>query len=105
MSLNKLKFTEIETKEIKSGFNHKYWDGDYELDGEKIPLDITITEYAGDNLHDMYFSVDIRQGSKKFLGDEFSSLKEAFKDAENRIEEAFYSYELEPYEFEYVEGY
>ncbi len=94
MSLKIENFTEIETAVILSGFNHKYWEGDYILDDFKIPVELTLTEFAGDVGDSNGFTVDIRQGAKLFHGDEFSSAEEALKDAEFRIEDLFDNYEL-----------
>ncbi len=93
-----LKFEEIETPEITPGISRKTWDGFYKLtDGlntESIPLELILTEYSGDNQSESYFSVDIKQGSRKFCGDEFTSVEEALIDADNRICELFNADEI-----------
>lgn len=93
MSLQKVKFTEIETLEPVYGLVQKYAEVDYEIDGVELPLELTLTEYAGDKEHDQYFSIDIKQGQTWF-GDEFASFEEALLDAEYRILELYDSYEI-----------
>ena len=89
-----LRFEELETAEIQPGLSRKSWEGDYNLEGEMIPLELILTEYSGDNLHDQYFSIDIKQGTRKFFGDEFTSMEEALEDADNRICDLYNADEL-----------
>ena len=79
-------FTFIENK---YGLNQKYWSGDVEVeDGSFIPLDMTLTEYAGDRDSDVYFTVDFKQG-KLYHGDEFETAEEALEDAFIQIEDLY----------------
>lgn len=94
MSLRIEQFTEIETPEPVYGLSRKYADINYEIDDSTLPLELVLTEYAGDTEHDEYFSVDIKQSGQIWHGDEFSTLEEAFLDAEYRILELFDSYEI-----------
>lgn len=93
MNLKQVKFTEIETAETVYGRVQKYAEVDYEIDGEFLPLELTLTQYAGDNDHDEYYSIDVKQGQTWF-GDEFATLEDALLDAEYRILELFDSYEI-----------
>ena len=94
-----LRFEEIETPEIQPGLSRKAWDGQYVIEDVKIPLELILTEYSGDTKHDAYFSVDIKQGGRRFLGDEFTSIEEALEDADNRICDLFNADELEEGEY------
>ncbi len=93
MQLNIKQFTEVEGQEPVYGLSRKYAELDYEIDDTTIPLELILTEYAGDKDHDEYFSIDIKQG-QTFFGDEFSTLEEAFQDAEYRISELYDAYEI-----------
>ncbi len=92
MNLQKVKFEEMDT--LDYGLSRKSWEGDFEVEDAKIPLELVLTEYAGDTKHDKYFSVDIIQAPFKSMGDEFDSLEEALKDCENRIFEYYDDYQL-----------
>lgn len=94
-----LTFEELETPEITPGLSRKAWDGDYCIEDIKIPLELILTEYAGDSQHDAYFSIDVKQGSRKFTGDEFTSLEEALDDADNRICDLYNAEELSEEEY------
>jgi len=87
-------FTEIETADY--GIKQLYWEGNYITDdGSRIPLEMTVTEYAGDKDHYAYFSVDFRQDKQKNFGrDEFETLDEALLDAHFRIEDLYQGEEI-----------
>ena len=89
-----LRFEELETPEVTPGISRKFWDGGYKVEDVTIPLELILTEYSGDNKHDAYFSLDIKQGGRRFLGDEFTSMEEALEDADNRIVDLFNGDEL-----------
>ena len=94
MNLKTVNFEAIKDCLPEYGLSRKYAEIDYLLDDVKIHLEMTLTEYAGDKDHDAYYSLDFRQGSKKFMGDEFSTLTEALEDAEYRILDLYDGYEL-----------
>ncbi len=94
MNLEKLKFQEIPSNDPT--LTKKVWEGDFLIDGiTKVPLELVLTEFAGNKIHDIFFSIDICQGSAKFEGDEFESLREALLDAQNRIYDLYDNYQLE----------
>jgi hypothetical protein len=90
MKLKLEDFYKIET--AKYGVDQRFWEGDYILEYDsgkvKIPLELTLTEYAGDPEHDKYFSIDIHQG-KTHYGDEFETLEEALQDLQFRIDDFY----------------
>lgn len=94
MNLKLEQFTEMETPEPVYGLSRKCAEIEYDIDDVLIPLELVLTEYAGDTEHGEYFSVDIKQGGRTWHGDEYETLEDAFLDAEYRILELFDSYEI-----------
>lgn len=104
MNLKTVNFEAINDVPELAGLTRKYTTFEYDYEGTLIPLELTLNEFQGNDVHDKYFSIDIFQGPKKYLGDEFETLDEAIADAEYRIEDYYESGNLNAKEFLYWEG-